>query len=101
MNLRQKITPEEVMKSPPIEDGIGIYGIVDNLGIDQLFRTDEEKQGNIKYMKLRCRYNSSRNPRIFYCIIKKKYVPKFDMNKPMDLYNELRQRAVTFKEENY
>ena len=98
MNLRQKITPEEEMKSTPIKNGVGIYGIVDDHGIDQIYSTDDKKQDNLAYMELRCRYNVGRNARIFSCIMKKEHVPSFKLE-PMELYNELKRRAVAFREE--
>lgn len=97
MNIRQKRTPEEIMKAKPLTDGIAIYGIVDDLGVDQIYRSDK-KLANIHYLRLRCRYNSQRNARLFCCIIKEKYIPSFDMKDRMELFNELKRRSVYVKD---
>jgi len=99
MNIRQKIIKEEDFISRPIKDGIGIYGIVDNLGIDQLYCTDKKNLPPYSFLDFRCRLNTARNARIFCCIIKKKYIPTFEKYSSKELYEELKRRAISFYED--
>ena len=97
MNIRRKVTSEEEMKSCSVQDAIGLYGIVDDYGVDQVYRTDEQNQPNMNFLALRCRYNGHRNARIFCCIIGKQYIPSFNMDKT-ELYYELKRRAISFSD---
>ena len=99
MNIRRKETKLTDFIKRPIRDGVGVYRIVDDLGIDQIYRTDEGKQGSFLQMYLRCNYNIHRNARVFVCIIKEKHIPKLTSDKRIELYEELKRRAVSFKED--
>ena len=75
---------------------IGLYGIVDDHGIDQMYRIDDDEQADVRILQLRCMYNSHRNARLFCCIISKTSLPKTE--NALTLYYELKTKAIAFAE---
>jgi hypothetical protein len=68
MNLRIDKKDITDYNSEPYDNVLSYYGIVDDNGIDQIYNKDDNT--NIHNLKLRCRFNSHRNGRIFACLIK-------------------------------
>ena len=96
MNLRKEYTTKTEYNSRPFGDIVLYCGIVDNDGIDLIYKSTDNFNPN--YLDLRCRFNINRNARIFVCAIKKKY----DFNKknydPLKLYKKLKQVSINFNE---
>ena len=102
MNIRAKVIETIKYTSRPLGETVALFGIVDNLGIDQIVQVDDDLPDYseiLTCMRLRCRLNSARNARIFTCLIKKKYIPKLDLTNDV-LYNILKERSVAFTEDN-